>query len=142
MDNLKDIRWRQRFQNLSKAYLQLQKGVNLKEPNDIEIQGIIQTFEFTFELSWKTLKDYLESQGVTCSFPRDVLKQAFYHEILENGELWLEMLSNRNLLANTYDEKLALESYTLITRSYFQEISSLINYFTLKVNEEQPTRIV
>lgn len=70
--------------------------------------------QFTYaliELAWKTLKNYPEAQGVLCAFPRDVLKQAFHYEILENGEILLEMLSKRNLLAHTYDERLALEAY-------------------------------
>jgi len=75
MDNFKNIRWRQRFQNLNKAFEQLQRGLAIKTPSDIEQQGIIQSFEFTFDLSWKTMKDYLEAQGVACQFPRDVIKR-------------------------------------------------------------------
>ena len=68
MDELKAVRWRQRFQNLDKAFGQLARGLAIENPSDIERQGVIQSFEFTFELSWKTLKDYLEAQGVICQF--------------------------------------------------------------------------
>ena len=68
------------------------------------MQGIIQSFEFSFELAWKTLKDYLESQGILASFPREVLKLAFQHRILDQGTIWLEMLEQRNLLAHTFNE--------------------------------------
>jgi nucleotidyltransferase substrate binding protein (TIGR01987 family) len=89
--------------------------------------GVIQNFEFTFELCWKTLKDYLESQGVTASFPREVIKQAFHYELLNNGEIWLEMLSKRNLLAHTYDRKMAEEAYNLITKHYLIHIQQLVS---------------
>lgn len=87
MDELKLVRWHQRYQNLKRAFQQLQEGVSIQAPSKIEIQGIIQSFEFTFELAWKTLKDYLESQGVIATFPREVIKQAFHYEILEDGEI-------------------------------------------------------
>ena len=127
MDELKNIRWRQRYSNLVKAFRQLEKGVLLESPNEIEVQGIIQSFEFTFELCWKTLKDYMESQGIAAPFPREVIKQAYRYNLLSNGELWLEMLSKRNLLAHTYDEKIADEAHQLITKHYFASIRQLVS---------------
>jgi len=122
----KDIRWKQRFENLLKAYSQLQKGLDISDPNETEKQGIIQSFEFTFELSWNTLKDYLESKGVAVSFPRDVIKKSFHHHIIPDGEIWLDMLSKRNLLAHTYDEKKAEAALLLIKSSFEPAISKLI----------------
>ncbi len=137
MNELKKIRWRQRYSNLLKAFKQLEKGAQIQSPSDIEIQGIIQSFEFTFELCWKTLKDYLESEGVEADFPREVLKQAFHYNILENGEIWLHMLSKRNLLAHTYDEKMAKEAYSLITNDYYQHIEMLNNWFYEKAQSDK-----
>lgn len=128
-DELKNIRWRQRFQNLDRAFGQLQRGLAINDPSDIEIQGIIKSFEFTFELSWKTIKDYLESQGVVCQFPREVIKQAFHYQLLADGEVWLDMLGKRNLLAHTYDEKIALEAYGLIREQYAPQIELLVDWF-------------
>ncbi len=122
MNELKTIRWKQRFQNLNKAFSQLERGLAIEAPSDIERQGIIKSFEFTFELSWKTLKDYLEAQGVTCQFPREIIKKAFHHQIISEGERWLDMLGKRNLLAHTYEEALALESYRLIKQEFAPEI--------------------
>ncbi len=129
MDELKTIRWRQRFQNLDKAFLQLKRGLAIDCPSDIERQGVIQSFEFTFELSWKTLKDYLESQGVICQFPREVIKQAFQNQIISEGEIWLDMLGKRNLLAHTYDEVIALEAYNLIKLHFSPQIEELVQWF-------------
>ena len=101
----------------------------IETPSDIEKQGIIQSFEFTFELSWKTLKDYMESQGILAGFPREVIKQAFHHQIILDGELWLEMMGKRNLLAHTYDAKLAEEAYQLIAKKYFKPLKELVSWF-------------
>jgi len=129
MDSLKIIRWQQRFQNLEKAFKQLERGLAIENPSDIEQQGIIKSFEFSFELSWKTLKDYLEAQGITCQFPRDVIKKAFQHQIIIEGDLWLDMLGKRNLLAHTYDEALALEAYRLIKDDFSPELRKLVKWF-------------
>lgn len=137
MDELKTIRWQQRYQNLHRAFQQLQEGVNIETPSKIEVQGIIQSFEFTFELAWKTLKDYLEAQGVLCAFPREVIKQAFHHGILKDGEIWLEMLNKRNLLAHTYDEHLALEAYRLISTGYYLQIQNLMNWFAGQIDKAE-----
>ncbi len=134
MNELKKIRWRQRFQNLERAQALLQKGLAIETPSDIEIQGIIQSFEFTFELSWKTMKDYLEAQGVVCSFPREVIKQAFHYQLISDGKTWLEMLSRRNQLAHTYDEKMALEAYNIIKNQYAGQTAEIVEWFKKNAN--------
>ena len=121
----KEIRWKQRFVNLAKAFDRLKRGVAIAIPSDIEKQGIIQSFEFTFELSWKTLKDYLESRSVLVSFPRDVIKEAFGHELISGGP-WMEMLEDRNLLAHSYDEENAQRAYLKIRNEYYPEIKKLV----------------
>jgi nucleotidyltransferase substrate binding protein (TIGR01987 family) len=128
MDKLKTIRWQQRFENLDRAFSQLKRGLAIEFPSDIEQQGIIQIFEFTFELSWKTLKDYLEAQGLMCQFPREVIKQAFQNQIISDGETWLDMLAKRNLLAHTYDESLAIEAHRLINENFAPQIEILVQW--------------
>ena len=74
--NAKEIRWKQRFQNFEKAFLQFDEAVStIDELSVLEKEGLIQRFEYTFELAWKTLKDYLESQEVEAKFPREVIKK-------------------------------------------------------------------
>jgi nucleotidyltransferase substrate binding protein (TIGR01987 family) len=103
--NGKEIRWKQRYSNLSKAFAQLKQAAEaISTLSELEKEGLVQRFEYTFELSWKTLKDYLESKGVMVSFPREVIKEAFANEVVVDGETWLEMLDNRNLMAHTYNE--------------------------------------
>lgn len=135
MNELKKVRWIQRFSNLQKAFQQLQTGLAIELPSNVEVQGVIKSFEFTFELAWKTLKDYLEAQGVLCQFPRETLKQSFHYGILQDSEIWLEMLGKRNLLAHTYDEQLALEAYRLISKEYFGHIQNLLVWFAGRIDE-------
>lgn len=129
----KQIRWKQRFQNLKQAFAQLERGLAIATPNDIEKQGIIQSFEFTFELAWKTLKDYLESQQVSAPFPRDVIKQAFHYQLISDGDLWMDMLEKRNLVAHTYNETAANAALELIRDKYFVALKQAID-FLIKQN--------
>jgi nucleotidyltransferase substrate binding protein (TIGR01987 family) len=128
--NNKTIRWQQRFENLQKAFSQLSNNLNISSPNDAEKQGIIKSFEYTFELSWKTLKDYLESEGIATNSPRQVIKQAFHNQIITDGDTWIDMLDQRNLMAHTYDEARANQALDLIRNKYFSAIQILISYLT------------
>jgi len=119
-----DIRWKQRFQNFEKALARLQDAVATQNPSDLEKAGVIQFYEFTFELAWKTVQDYLEAQEVSVSFPRDVIKAGFKYELLD-GELWLDMLQKRNLMSRGYDEESAEIAYRLIVDTYFVAIEEL-----------------
>lgn len=129
MSNLKKIRWQQRFSNFEKAFKQLQQAVLQADKLDnLSKEGLIQRFEYTFELCWKTLKDYLESKGELDKSPRDVIKRAFNYEIIDNGELWLEILGNRNLMAHTYNESYFNEIFSLIVNNYYQEIEKIYQF--------------
>ena len=79
--NNKDIRWKQRFQNFEKALMHLKEAVEKKNLSDLEKAGTIQIYEFTFELAWKTVKDYLEEKEVVVKFPRDAIKEGFLYEL-------------------------------------------------------------
>lgn len=124
-----DIRWKQRFQNFEKALFYLQDSINKPNPSSLEKAGIIQVYEFTFELAWKTVKDYLEEKDVEVKFPRDAIKEGFKYELLENGEIWLDMLQKRNLMSHTYNETNAELAYNLIVHDYLSELQKV--YFKL-----------
>lgn len=131
-ENKKSVRWQQRFQNLEKAFAQLQKGVEIQNPHEIEVQGIIQAFEFTFELSWKTLKDFLEVNDIYTNSPREVIKNSFEQKYIDAGDIWIDMLEKRNLLSHTYQQEIADLANTAIHSVYFQEISKLIEFLKTK----------
>ena len=107
MEPSPDIRWKQRFQNFGRAYVLLRDALanGPDALNQLEKEGAIQRFEYCFELAWKTMKDYLEQGGLVLSIvtPRQVLKEAFAAKLLDDGQVWIDMLSHRNILSHTYN---------------------------------------
>lgn len=131
-----DIRWQQRFENFEKAYnnfLIVIEALKENPENIINKMAIIQAYEMVFELGWKTAKDFLLKQGVEVSFPREVIKEAFAYEIIDNGEIWIKMLDDRNLTVHTYDEAKANAVISDIKNIYFSEIEQLYNYLKGKL---------
>jgi nucleotidyltransferase substrate binding protein (TIGR01987 family) len=136
MEN-QDIRWKQRFQNFSKALDYLESALEIENPDIIQKAGTIQFFEMSFELSWNLVKDYLEEQGfVDVKSPRTALKKAFEIGIIEDGHHWMDLLLDRNLTAHTYDEQKATEMELLILNKYFPILKSLHQHFNEKLNEK------
>ena len=125
MDNLKDIRWKQRFENFDKSYKLLNKYAKQPITTELERAGIIQFFEMTFELAWKVLKDYLEAQEYLVESPRETVKQAFQIGLIDNGHVWMDALSNRNLTTHTYDEELANKMTNEIITMYLPELDKM-----------------
>ena len=132
-----DIRWQQRFQNLEKARQRLHEALQgtAREPNNHLYQiALIGAFQFTFELSWKTMKDYLVYNGVEVSLPREVIKQAFHHGLIQDGQVWIDMLEERNLMAHVYQEHAALEAGKSIRERYAPAIENVYNDLLKKRN--------
>jgi nucleotidyltransferase substrate binding protein (TIGR01987 family) len=121
MDGKKeDIRWQQRFNNFNKAFNQLERFIAEKELNEMEMQGLIKAFEYTYELAWKTLQDLLKEKGYDNIIgPKPVIEQSFQDGYITNGKDWLRMHNSRNLTSHTYDEKAAEEIVKAIQVSYF-----------------------
>ena len=128
MEN-KDIRWKQRFENFEKAWLLLSDSAKKKDYSPLEKAGMVQFFEFTFELSWKLMKDYMEAQGIDTKFPRQVIKEAFDKHIVTAGDIWMDMLDKRNLMAHTYDETKADLAVQLIKSDYIPALAEAYRYF-------------
>ena len=95
--------------------------------DDIIIDGIIQRFEFTFEQSWKVMKSYLEEQGIIDESisPRSTIKIAHKHKIILDGEIWIEMMLDRNRTSYMYDETIARKIVERIRKSNITEFSNL-----------------
>ncbi len=132
-----DIRWKQRLSNFQKSLAHLAEAVEIEVPSIIQQAGTIQFFEMSFELAWKTLKDYLEEQGFSdIKSPKSTIKKAFEIDLIEDGHAWLEALENRNLAAHTYDDETAKEIYELICDSYFPLLETLKNKLEVLSHEE------
>lgn len=118
-DKQHDIRWEQRFTNYRKALAQLQKFVDKGDLSELEQQGLIKAFEYTYELGWNTLKDYLIYQGIVdLAGSRDAIREAFKAGLIADGEGWMEMLQSRNRTSHTYNEETAQEIATAILTRY------------------------
>ncbi len=131
-----DIRWKQRFNNLERAFANLESALDLPNLDILQRAGLIQFFNWTFELSWKTLKDLLEYQGFSgFDSPRTVLKQAFAVSLIQKGEVWLDCLEKRNLSSHVYDEAIAQQVENAIRSDYFPVIKALVEKLRAAASE-------
>ncbi len=124
-----DIRWIQRSKHFNQAFSQLKEAVELAQQrplSKLEGQGLIQAFEYTHELAWKTLKDFLEKRGVQTLYgSKDTTRVAFRTGLIKNGEIWMDMIVSRNLTSHTYDETTAAKITSAILGDYFTEFATL-----------------
>ncbi len=123
-----DIRWKQRFNNFTRALKQLKFGIEIMQQrvlSIIEEQGVIQVFEYNHELAWNVLKDYLEYQGITGIIgSKGTTREAFKTGLIESGEIWMDMIKSRNLSTHTYNEDTAQKLIEVIP-IYYQEFLKL-----------------
>lgn len=121
-------RFEERRKDLVNATSRLKEALE-QEDNDITIDGVLHRYEFTFELAWKTLKDYLNYLGIeqNTGSPREVIKESYSNSIIENGEIWIDMMLARNSLSHLYDEETSREIYREIKENYIYEIDKLVN---------------
>ena len=130
MEN-KDVRWKQRFQNFDRAFVLLRSAFDEKKLSDfsqLEQEGIIQRFEYTYELAWKTMMNYLQDNGIVILSeitPRSVIKEAYSAKIIGDGQVWIDMMMHRNLLSHTYDFSKFQEVLKAINDRYLDAIDKL-----------------
>lgn len=123
-----ELRWRQRLESLQRALAQLQAALaalGADPGNEVIGIAVIKAYEFSFELSWKTLKDLLQHEGIDALLPREVLRQAFATGLLNDGQLWIDMLEQRNLMAHTYDVARARQALALIEERFAPALLAL-----------------
>ena len=134
--NNSDIRWQQRRQNFERALEKLEQACQRLELNELEAQGLIKAFEYTYELAWNMLRDYLLFQGNSgLHGSRDTLRLAFERGLIRYGEDWMLMLQDRNLTVHTYNDESAQQilvnirnrylGHFQILRETFHQLSSL-----------------
>ena len=121
--NQEDLRWKQRLNNLKLALSQLRDAINLSKQRSLSLleqQGLIQAFEFTHELSWNVMKDFFYFQGNSMiSGSRDASREAFKNGLIQDGDIWMEMIQSRNRTSHTYNEDLAKQIAQRIIDFYF-----------------------
>lgn len=138
-----DVRWKQRFNNYLKAFLTLTEAVQLAQVRTLsrlEQQGLIQGFEFTHELAWNVLKDYLENKGISGLIgSKDATRSAFKNGLIGHGEDWMKMIEARNLSSHTYNLETAQEiADDIIGRFYpaFEEMAETFAQLSEQVDGE------
>ncbi len=131
-----DIRWEQRFDNYKKAFTKLAETVNfvkdryfvegefdestLNDTDDIVIEGLIQRFEYTHELAWMVMKDFIMDQGnVKIYGSKDATREAFQLDLIQEGDVWMGMIESRNKTSHTYNEEVAMEIFLAILEQYY-----------------------
>lgn len=118
----KDTRWKQRFSNYTKAFSQLKDAVELSQERELSLlekQGLIQAFEYSQELAWSVMKDFLEYQGnQNIKGSRDAIREAFRVNLIEDGETWMQTIQTRNLTSHGYDQQMAEEVVQIIIDDY------------------------
>jgi len=135
-----DIRWKQRFDNFQKAFLELEEAVLLSQKRSLsklENQGLIQGFEYTHELAWNMIKDYLEEQGIFDLIgSKNTIREAFKLGILKEGEIWMNMIQSRNQTSHTYNTTLADQVVSDIIHKYFYQFKEIIEEFKKRYDSE------
>lgn len=125
----KTERWRQHLATFGKALARMDEVVTLwhsRKLSDLERDGMIQRFEYTQELAWKLLKNYIEYQGeAQMGGSRDTIRQAFRLGLIENSEPWFDMLESRNLTSHVYDEATEMTVIERIVDTYYPILSLL-----------------
>lgn len=135
-----DIRWKQRFDNFDRAFVLLREAFEhgLDTLSQLEKEGTIQRFEIAFELAWKTMKDYLEENGlvVNPATPRSVIKEAFAANLLDDGQVWIDMMLHRNLLSHTYDIKVFEEVLQTVEIKYLPALDRLHEFLSVRLMDK------
>jgi nucleotidyltransferase substrate binding protein (TIGR01987 family) len=133
----KDIRWIQRFNNFKRAFVKLDSAAKKSSRSELEQEGLIQRFEYTYELAWNTLKDFFEYQGYTeISGSRDAFKLAIERGLIKEGKDWMKMIESRQRTSHTYDQETADGIAELIIDIYVSKFSDLIDVLELEIQKQ------
>jgi nucleotidyltransferase substrate binding protein (TIGR01987 family) len=125
-----DIRWKQRFENYAKAFQSLKEAVEQEELNELERNGLIQRFEFTLDLSWKVMKDYLQEKGFTFKpTPKDTLRLAQQSKFIDYAQELIDGIDIRNELSHDYSGEKFARSERVLREETFPALKSLYEFF-------------
>lgn len=131
---VQDVRWKQPLHNYTKAFQALTEAVELSQLRSLtalEQQGLIHSFEFTHELAWKMLKDYLEYQGISNVVgSRDASRFAFQNALINDGEVWMQMIVARSQTSHTYNIKIAQAVVDSILSQFYPALNQLAIKFS------------
>ena len=132
-------RLEERCKDLNNALLRLDEAIEeskINKKSSTLKDGVIQRFEFSYELCWKLMKNYLEDEGIQeAKSPKSTFREAFKIGIIKDGDIWIDMLNDRNLTSHVYDEEISLEIYNKIIDLYNNELKNIYNFIVNKIGE-------
>ena len=134
----KDIRWRQRFQNYEKAFQRLKESLEIEKPSELERNGIVQRFEFTIDLAWKVMKDFLEEKGfIFKPSPKDTLRQAASGGFIDYAQELIDGYDIRNDLSHDYDGQKFAKSEEPLRKQVYPALEKLYQFFAEQIRNDQ-----
>lgn len=134
----KDIRWIQRFRNFEKAFLRLKEAMDIEKLNELERDGLIQRFEFTLDLSWKAMKDYLEEKGFSFKpSPKDTFRLAQENSFINYAQALIDGLDIRNELSHDYDGEKFEKYEEQLRKDTFPALAQLHAFFTQESGQKK-----
>lgn len=125
-----ELRWKQRFANFERAYIKFSAIVSIEPMGEIEKMALVQAFEFTFELTWKTLKDFLEESGYVLNSPKEVLRQAYQSNYIQDGQVWMTALKKRNETSHLYNDGVLEQTASFIVVEFAPVLAQMYQYFS------------
>ena len=130
-----DVRWKQRYNNFTSAYELLGKAIEMEKLSELETEGLIQRFEYTFELGWKTMKDYLEDKGYAeIVGSKDSIRLAYANGVISDGEVWMQMIIDRNLTSHLYDSAVVKQIAGNVVHKYYSAFTELYEFLKNKLS--------
>ncbi|OGU14291.1 MAG: hypothetical protein A2X61_16185 [Ignavibacteria bacterium GWB2_35_12] len=128
-------RWVQRFANYEKAIKTLSKIVKKENKDELEKMALIKAFEFTFELGWKTLKDYLFDAGFEVASPKETIRQAFQAQYISEADVWMDAIDKRNESAHAYEGEILDATTDFIVNQFYSVSIKMYNDFKAKIEK-------
>jgi nucleotidyltransferase substrate binding protein (TIGR01987 family) len=132
-----DIRWHQRYEYFCKALVRFSEVAMTRDLNDIEENGMIQRFEFTLELGWKVMRDFLFSEGISVWSPKETMRQAFESGYISDWQVWMDMIDLRNTFSHDYDGTFFHKHEVFLRNEAFGALKDLQLFFQWKVWKEK-----
>ena len=133
---MSEIHWKLRFENLKKAFARLEEACSQEEYSELELAGLVQTYGFTFELCWKTLKDVLALEGYEVNSPRETIRKAFEMSLIDDVDRWFNALDSRNLLSHIYEESTAQRSLNWIKNDFEPMLRQCVATLHIRAEKE------
>lgn len=130
-----DDRWQQRLQNLNRSYECFERACSIAAPDEVYRAGILQFFQMSFELAWKTLKDKLAYDGIDAASPREVIKKSFAAGLIEAPDTWLLALQTRNLFTHVYDESSAEQALQQVKEVFHPMLKQCVQHLNALTHE-------